>query len=390
MSKNKIQRTLSRGVEQILPEKSVLEKLMQKKKIRLYLGIDPTGSLLTLGHGVALKKLQQFAELGHQVILLVGSGTVKIGDPTGRDTTRPVLTEEQIKENFKHWKKQASKILDFENIEVRYNSKWLDKLQFDDLVRLMGKVTVQQLLERDMFQKRISEGKPIFGHEIIYPLLQGYDSVAMDVDLEIGGNDQTFNMLMGRTLQRIYNNHEKFVLTTPLIPGTDGRKMSQSYHNFIALSDEPKEMFGKLMSVADEVMEQYYEIFTDEDMQEMKQFIKKDPRNAKVHLAKSIVTWLHSAKDADAAEKDFVTKFVKKEVPDEMPEFEIKKKEIGVLDLIVDVCRFANSKSEARRLIQQGGVSLDGQRIEDPNKIIHFEGGEILKVGKRKFAKIKK
>jgi len=235
METKEIENVLSRGVAQVLPDKASLAKLMSKKKISLYLGIDPTGSLLTLGHGVVLKKLQQFAELGHQVTLLVGNGTVRIGDPTGRDTTRPVLTDKQIKENFKNWKNQASRILDFKKIKVRYNGDWLDKLKFEDLVRLMGKVTVQQLMERDMFQKRIQEGKPIFGHEIIYPLLQGYDSVALNIDLEIGGNDQMFNMLMGRTLQKVYNNHEKWVLTTPIINGMDGRKMSQSYNNFIFL-----------------------------------------------------------------------------------------------------------------------------------------------------------
>ena len=388
MSKKEIQDVLERGVAEVLPKREKLTELMEKKKIRLYLGIDPTGSLLTLGHGVVLKKLQQFADLGHEVILLVGNGTVRIGDPTGRDTTRPVLTDEEIKANFEDWKKQASKILDFKKIKVQYNGDWLDKLNYADIVKLMGKVTVQQLMERDMFQKRLKDGKPIFGHEIMYPLLQGYDSVVMDVDLEIGGTDQTFNMLMGRTLQRVYNDREKFVLSTPIINGTDGRKMSKSYNNFVSLDEEPKEMFGKLMAVPDDVMEQYYEIFTEEDMPDVRKKIKDAPRDAKVALAKHIVTWLHNAEAAEAGHQDFITKFVKKEVPDEIPEFKVGKPEIGILDLITDVTKFSPSKSEARRLVQQGGVTFNNTKIEDPNATVKIAGGEVLKVGKRKFAKI--
>jgi len=400
MSKKEIQDVLSRGVAEVLPKREKLAELMENKKIKLYLGIDPTGSLLTLGHGVVLKKLQQFADLGHHVILLVGNGTVRIGDPTGRDTTRPVLTDKEIKANFEDWKKQAGKILDFKKIEVKYNGDWLDKLSYADIVKLMGKVTVQQLMERDMFQKRLKDGKPIFGHEIMYPLLQGYDSVVMDVDLELGGTDQTFNMLMGRTLQRTYNNREKFVLATPIINGTDGRKMSKSYNNFVSLDEEPKEMFGKLMAIPDDVMEQYYEIFTEEDMKDVKKKIKDAPRDAKVALAKHIVTWLHDEQSAEIGDQDFITKFVKKETPDDMPEFKVGKSsfdpelktkgEIGILDLITDVTKFSPSKSEARRLVAQGGVTFNGKKIDDPNTIVKVTGGEVLKVGKRKFGKITK
>ena len=206
-----VNEVLTRGVAEILPSKESLKELMGKKKIKLFLGIDPTGSLLTLGHSIPLRKIQQFADLGHEVILLIGNGTVKIGDPTGKDSTRPVLTDEEIEENFKDWKEQASKILDFEKITIVRNGDWLDKLTYVDLIKIMGKVTVQQLMERDMFQERLKKGQPIHAHEIIYPLMQGYDSVHMDVDLEVGGNDQTFNMMMGRTLQKNYNNREKWV-----------------------------------------------------------------------------------------------------------------------------------------------------------------------------------
>ena len=332
--------------------------------------------------------MQQFAELGHEVILLIGNGTVKIGDPTGRDSTRPVLTDEQIMENFLNWKEQASAILDFSKIEIRKNGDWLDSMGFPDIIRLLGKVTVQQLMERDMFQERLKKAQPIHGHEILYPMLQGYDSVEMEVDLEIGGTDQTFNMLMGRTLLRQMKEKEKSVLSVPIINGTDGRKMSKSYGNFIALNEEPKEMFGKLMSIKDEEMMTYYEIFTDEDLDAVKESIKVSPRDAKVKLGKIIVEWLHNADAAEMAFKDFETKFVKQEVPDDMPEFKISEP-TQILILLTDITKFASSGSEARRFIQQGGVSLDGEKITDIK--IEVEGsaeGKVLKVGKRKWGRL--
>ena len=380
---------LHRGVAEVLPKVETLETLMRTRKIRLYLGIDPTGAFLTLGHAVVLRKLQQFADQGHEVILLIGNGTVRIGDPTGRDTTRPVLTDEAIKANFEDWKEQASRILDFEKITIKYNGDWLDKLNYVDMVKLMGNVTIAQLLERDMFQERQKKGQPIFGHEIIYPLLQGYDSVAMEVDLEIGGTDQTFNMLMGRTLLRNYKAKEKWVLSLPIINGTDGRKMSKSYDNFIALNDEPKDMFGKLMSIKDQEMNTYFEIFTDENLEEIDVLIKKSPRDAKVKLAICIVTWLHDAASAQEALEDFQTKFVRKEVPDQIPEFSAGASEMGVLDLITKVCGFVSSNGEARRIVEAGGVSVDGEKISDSQMEVRLGSeSKILKVGKRKFAKI--
>ncbi len=307
---NALPSVLTRGVAEVLPSANPLFKLMSEKKIRVYLGIDPTGAFLTLGHSVVLRKLQKFAELGHEVILLIGNGTVRIGDPTGRDTTRPVLTDEQIQENFKDWKKQASKILDFDRITVRHNGDWLDKLSFSDVIKLMAKTTVQQLIERDMFQDRITKKLPIFGHEIMYPLLQGYDSVAMDVDLEIGGTDQTFNMMMGRQLQQQYNGHEKWVLSTPIIVGTDGRKMSKSFGNFIALMDEPNDMYGKLMSVADEVILEYFTVLTDvpeSEIEAMRAAMDEctNPIEFKKKLALTITTMYHSEPLAVAAAKFF-------------------------------------------------------------------------------------
>ncbi len=384
-----IQKLLTRGVAEVLPKPDTLAHLMSKRKIRLYLGIDPTGSHLTLGHAVGLKKLQEFANLGHDVILLIGNGTVRIGDPTGKDSTRPMLTDEAIRANFEDWKTQASKVLNFDTIQIKYNGDWLDALTYADMVKLMANVTIQQLMERDMFQDRLKAGKPIHGHEIIYPLLQGYDSVAMEVDLELGGTDQTFNMLMGRTLLRQYKDKEKWVLSVPIINGTDGRKMSKSYGNYVALDEAPNEMFGKIMSMKDEEMMTYFEIFTDENLEEAKTLIHQNPRDAKVKLATHIVTWLHDKSAAEGALKDFETKFVKKEIPDEIPEFLVGQKEIGILDLMTQVCGFTTSNGEARRTINGGGVSLDGKKITDPQTVIKItDQPQILKVGKRKFGKL--
>jgi tyrosyl-tRNA synthetase len=253
----------------------------------------------------------------------------------------------------------------------------------------MANVTVQQLMERDMFQDRLKAGKPIHGHEIMYPLLQGYDSVAMEVDLEMGGTDQTFNMLMGRTLLRQYKQKEKWVMANPIINGTDGRKMSKSYDNYVALDEAPNDMFGKIMSMKDEEMATYFEIFTEVDMEASKKLIKDSPRDAKVKLARHIVTWLHSEADAESAYQDFVTKFVKHEVPEDIPEFQVGTDTIGILDLITKICGFAKSNGEARRMVEQGGVSLDGEKIEDPKFEVQLAStAQILKVGKRKFGKV--
>lgn len=394
---------LNRGVAEILPNKKSLKKLLQKKKIKLYLGIDPTGNLLTLGHSVVLRKLQQFADLGHEVILLIGNGTVRIGDPTGKDSTRPELTDEQIKQNFKTWKKQASKVLDFNKITIKYNGDWLEKLTFVDIVKLMAKTTVQQLMERDMFQKRLEEGKPVHGHEIMYPLLQGYDSVAMDVDLEIGGTDQTFNMMMGRTLQKSYNDKEKWVLTTPLINGTDGRKMSKSYGNFVALTEEPNEMYGKLMSTSDEEIITYFEVLTDTSISEIKNMKKlmqsgMNPMKFKKKLAFTITQMYHNTELAKKAENHFEKTVQQNEIPQNTPTIKLPKKNITVLELL-QMCLPTESNSNLRRLIKQGSVELikKDKSIGDENNIKPNEFDSIIslkeiktvRIGKRKFFQIK-
>ncbi len=387
-SNQEISEVLSRGVDVVLPNSASLAKLMEERKIRVYLGIDPTGSLLTLGHSVVLRKLQQFAEAGHEVILLIGNGTVRIGDPTGRDSTRPVLTDEQIVENFATWKEQASKILDFSKIEIRYNGDWLDKLSYTDIVKLLAKTTVQQLTERDMFQDRIKSGQPIFGHEIIYPLLQGYDSVAMDVDLEIGGSDQLFNMMMGRELQRSYNNREKWVLTTPIINGTDGRKMSKSYDNFIALTEPAIDMYGKLMSVADEEIITYFTVLTDIELSEVEQMKQalaagENPMSFKKRLAWEITKLYHDEKGANEAQLHFEKTVQQKAVPDELPDVIVDHERLPLIDLC-KLCLPGESNSELKRIIQQGGVELQpGGVVANPQTAILVDQ-TIIRIGKRR------
>lgn len=388
------EQVLTRGVAEILPDRTSLLQRMSEGSIRLYLGIDPTGSLLTLGHSVVLRKLQQFADLGHEVILLIGNGTVRIGDPTGKDTTRPVLTDEQIRANFATWKEQASLVLDFSSITIKHNGDWLDALTYADMVKLMAKTTVQQLLERDMFQERLKAGRPIHGHEILYPLLQGYDSVAMDVDLEIGGTDQTFNMMMGRTLQKIYNDREKWVLTTPIIDGTDGRKMSKSYGNFIALTETPENMYGKLMSVADELIAPYFELLTDipdEELAQVRQTLASgaNPMETKKQLAHTLTSQYHSNDAADRAAEHFARTVQGDGLPSEMPSVTVSEEEIELWQLL-KLCNPSESSSNIRRLIEQGGVELypSNLRPTDPAHLVSIKQTHIVRLGKRQYFKI--
>lgn len=389
-----IQEVLTRGVAEVLPARDSLTKLMSERKIRVYLGIDPTGSLLTLGHAVVLRKLQQFAQLGHEVILLIGNGTVRIGDPTGRDATRPVLTDEVIQENFKNWKAQASKILDFSKIKILHNGDWLDKLTYADIVKLLAQTTVQQLIERDMFQDRLKKNLPIHGHEIIYPLLQGYDSVAMDVDLELGGTDQTFNMMMGRHLQKIYNNREKWVLSTPIINGTDGRKMSKSYGNFIALTEAPNDMYGKVMSITDELIVEYFQLLTDVPSNEVSQIEEELRRGAnpmpfKKKLAWTITMMYHSSEHADLAQTYFEQTVQNKQIPDDVPEVIIPADAHTLLDVLKHLDT-GLSNSDLRRLIEQGGVELlpSGEKASAADQHIDLKKIETVRVGKRRYYKI--
>jgi len=386
--KNKVSEFLSRGVEEVIVKEHLKKMMLSGKRIRVYFGIDPTSSVLHLGHSVVLRKLQQLQELGHEVILLIGDFTARIGDPTDKTAVRKPLTEKQVQENMRDYKKQASKILDFTKVKLKYNSVWLGKLKFEDVVKLASNFTVQQMLVRDMFARRVKEAKPIALHEFMYPLMQGYDSVAMDVDLEIAGNDQMFNMLAGRTLQKIYNKKDKDILTIKLLIGTDGRKMSKTYGNTIALTTEPDDMYGKVMSMKDELMENYFELCTKVPIAEIKKILKQPPRDAKARLAREITALYHGKKKATAAEREFNKVFRERAMPSNIPVFKTKRKVYPIMDLLKDA-GLATSKGEARRLIEGGGVRVNNKKQNDWKKAVSLKNGDTIQVGKRKFAKIK-
>ena len=380
---------LTRGVQDVVPRDVAEEKLKSGKKLRLYLGIDPTGNKLHLGHSVPLRKLKAFADAGHHVIFLIGSFTGMIGDPAGRDEMRKPLTREEIEENFRTYKKQAEKILDFSKIEIRYNHEWLSKLSFEEILSLAKYFTLQQMMKREMFVRRMKDEMPISFVEFFYPLMQGYDSVALDVDLEVGGNDQLFNMLAGRTLMQVMKKKEKFVITTKLIEGTDGQKMSKTYNNCVYLTDPPDEMYGRIMSMPDNLIPVYMECCTDIPIAEVKaaeealKIGKENPKYLKMRLAREIVTIYHSKTEAEKAESGFENVFKNKGIPDDIPEYEAKKGE-SLIDALV-TSNTVSSKSEARRLIGQGGVKLDDKTVFATDT---KAGKGIYKVGKRKFLRI--
>ncbi len=373
----KIAELLSRGVENVIPRDLAEKKLRSGGRLRIYFGIDPTGAKLHLGHTVPLRKLKQFAALGHHVIFVVGSFTAMIGDPSGRDSARAPLSRKDVEKNFKDYKRQAQKVLDLSQVEVRYNHEWLDKVNFEKLVALASNFTVQQMLQRDMFDKRLKEGKPISLHEFLYPLMVGYDSVMLDVDGELGGSDQEFNMLAGRTLQTALKKKDKFVLTTRLIEGLDGRKMSKSYDNCVYLDDEPKAMFGKLMSARDDLVPLYLDVCTDLTPERQKEVVALHPKEAKMALAHEIVRMYHSANAADKARTDFDSTFSKGEVPTDMPEITLAGRDL--VDALV-AAGIVESKSDYRRLDEAGAIKT----LSDD------ASGKVLKVGKHRFVKIKK
>jgi tyrosyl-tRNA synthetase len=388
-----IEKILSRGVVEILPSKKGLADLMKRRKIRLYLGIDPTSPDLHLGHLVTLKKLKEFQDLGHEVILLFGTFTAQIGDPSEREIPRKPLSFSQVKKNMKNYKKQFSKILDPKKTKIKYNHQWLGKLKFSDLIKITSYFTISRLLERDMFKKRLKKGREVWLHEILYPLMQGYDSVAMDVDLEIGATDQTFNMLVGRKLQRIFNKKEKFILTSPILLGLDGRKMSKTYNNTVNLEDSPENMYGKIMTLKDELIWDYFKLLTDLSLKEIDK-IKKDvlakvlnPKEAKSLLAFEIVKLCYNKTKAEKAKKEFERVFQERKPPTKIKKIKIKEKAISILELLLKA-NLANSKSQAKRLILQGGVKINNQIQKDWRAKIVIKKNQILKVGKRRFVKI--
>ncbi|MFA6598373.1 MAG: tyrosine--tRNA ligase [Ignavibacteriaceae bacterium] len=391
---------IKRGVSEIIPEEELLKKLEKSykelKPLKIKLGCDPSRPDLHIGHSVVLRKLAQFQSLGHQAILIIGDFTGMIGDPSGRNVTRPALSLEETRKHGQSYFEQASKILDKEKTKTVYNSEWLGKMSFEDVIKLASKYTVARMLERDDFTKRYKNGEPISVHEFLYPLAQAMDSVAIESDVELGGTDQKFNLLVGRDIQREFGIEPQVILTMPLLVGTDGvEKMSKSYGNYIGISDSPQDIFGKTLSIADSLIYTYYELATDISNSELAK-VKIDlenpdvnPRNIKRALAKRLVAMYHSEEAATEAEEGFDKIFIKKEIPDEIPLFEMTncEKEISILDLITTV-NFAPSKGEARRLVTQGGVTLDGEKIADITASVHLKPENVLKVGKRKFIKI--
>ena len=391
---------IKRGVNEIIPEDELVKKLerslKENKPLNIKLGCDPSRPDLHIGHSVVLKKLAQFQQLGHQAILIVGDFTGMIGDPSGRSVTRPALTLEETKINGESYFQQASKILDKDKTKIVYNSEWLSPMKFEDVIKLASKYTVARMLERDDFTKRYKSGEPISIHELLYPLAQAMDSVAIKSDVELGGTDQKFNLLVGRDLQREHGQEPQVILTMPLLVGTDGvEKMSKSYDNYIGISDPPKEIYGKTLSIPDSLIYIYYELATDISSGELVQIKsqlddpKINPRDLKRKLARTFVRMYYNEKTASEAEAEFDKIFIRKETPEDLPEFVLKHntKELSILDLIIKVS-FAPSKGEARRLVSQGGVSIDGKKIDDINDMIMIRDGMILKVGKRKFIKI--
>jgi len=387
---NKFNELLTRRVANIIPnQKILLGKLQNNKKLNVYLGIDPTSTKIHLGHSVVLRKLNEFAQLGHNVTFLIGDFTALIGDTSDKDTERPALSIEEIAENFKTYKKQAEKVVDFSKVKVRYNSEWLKKLTFADIIKLAQHFNVGDFVGRELIKKRLKDNKRVGLHEFFYPVMQGYDSYILDTDLQIGGTDQTFNMQAGRTLIKDLKNKDSFVLTTTILEGTDGRKMSKSWGNAIWLDDNSSDIYRKVMAITDNLIIQYFTLATNlelEKIEEIKKRLKKEnPINVKKELAFQIVKELNGEKEAIHAKEEFEKTVQNKELPieEELLELSVKANHT-ILDILL-IGEFAQSRSDAKRLVEQGGVSLDDIKITNTNDIAK---PGLLKVGKRKFAKI--
>ncbi len=398
---DEIQRQLElirRGAVEIIDENELVEKLKKAHKegrgLRVKAGFDPTAPDLHLGHTVLIQKLKHFQDLGHEIYFLIGDFTGLIGDPTGKNETRPPLTPEEVQENAKTYKEQIFKILDPEKTKICFNSSWMNELKAIDLIRLTAKHTVARMLERDDFKKRFHEGRPIAIHEFIYPLIQGYDSVALKADVELGGTDQKFNLLVGRDLQREYGQEPQVVITMPLLEGLDGvNKMSKSLGNYVGITEPAKDMFGKLMSISDDLMFRYFELLSRKSLEEIEEFKTKiengsvNPRDVKMELAFEIVERFHGKNEASNAKEAFIETFSKKKVPDDIPVVEVMAGEKVYLPTFLKDNGLAQSTSEARRLIKQGALKIDGERVI--NEEIVFDAPElVIKLGKRRFLRV--
>ncbi len=389
---------LKRGTVEIFTEAELAEKLTVAAKVprqlRIKLGLDPTSPDIHLGHTVVLRKMRQFQDLGHKAVLIIGDYTARIGDPSGQDTTRPMLSPEQIEQNAKTYFEQAGKILDNseDKLEISYNSEWLEKLTAIEIIQLVAKKTVAQMLQRDSFKKRLRSDEDIFMHEFLYPLMQGYDSVMVRSDVELGGTDQTFNNLIGRDIQRAYGQPPQVVMTMPILVGLDGKeKMSKSKGNYVGVTDEPNDMFGKVMSISDDMMENYFTLLSDLKDEKIADLVSPDkthPKQAKVLLSKTIVAQFYDEAAAQTAADEFDKVFAQGQLPDEIPDVKIPAEPIAASKLLL-ACKLVSTGGEAKRMVKQGGASINGKKLNDPNAEITPKDGMVVRVGKRKFAKLK-
>ena len=386
---------IKRGTDEILPEEDLIEKLKYGKTLTIKAGFDPTAPDLHLGHTVLINKLRTFQQLGHTVVFLIGDFTGLIGDPTGKNVTRKPLNKEQVLENAQTYQEQVFKILDPELTQIRFNSEWMDQLGAAGMIKLAASQTVARMLERDDFKKRYNNGQPIAIHEFLYPLVQGWDSVALKSDVELGGTDQRFNLLMGRELQKEQGIKPQSIVMVPLLEGLDGvQKMSKSLNNYIGITDAPNDMFGKVMSISDDLMWRYYDLLSFrplEEIAELKQRVEngENPRDIKILLAKEIIARFHDDAAAEGAHQDFIQRFQKNAIPDEMPEFEIALGDDGIaIGNLLKETKLVGSTSDAMRMIKQGAVKINGDKVEDTRLVLTEAGENVYQVGKRKFARI--
>lgn len=383
---------IKRGTDEILPEEDLIEKLKSGKTLTIKAGFDPTAPDLHLGHTVLINKLRTFQQLGHTVVFLIGDFTGLIGDPTGKNVTRKPLSKEQVLENAQTYQEQVFKILDPELTQIRFNSEWMDQLGAAGMIKLAASQTVARMLERDDFKKRYNNGQPIAIHEFLYPLVQGWDSVALKSDVELGGTDQRFNLLMGRELQKEQSIKPQSIVMVPLLEGLDGvQKMSKSLNNYIGITDAPNEMFGKVMSISDDLMWRYYDLLSFRPLEEIAELKQRgeNPRDIKILLAKEIIARFHDDAAAEGAHQDFIQRFQKNAIPDEMPEFEIALGDDGIaIGNLLKETKLVGSTSDAMRMIKQGAVKINGDKVEDTRLVLTEAGENVYQVGKRKFARI--
>ncbi|MGB4723381.1 MAG: tyrosine--tRNA ligase [Defluviitoga tunisiensis] len=378
-----------------ITEEEFLDKLNRKKQLKVKLGVDPSRPDLHLGHAVVLRKLRQFQKFGHIVYLIIGDFTARIGDPSGRSKTRPLLSEEEVRENSKTYVEQAFKILDPNKTVIKFNSEWLSKLTFEDIINLTSRYTVARMLERDDFNKRLTENEPISISEFLYPIAQAYDSIVIEADVETGGTDQLFNLLVGRKLQEEFGQEPQIVVTMPLIEGTDGNlKMSKSYNNYIAFNDTPDDIFGKIMSIPDHLIIKYMTYLTDIPRDKIKDYEDKmkndkiNPRDVKMVLAEEVVKMLYNEEEAQKAKDNFIAIFQKKDMPDDLPEIIVQENET-ILDIVAKTNVF-DSNSEIKRAISQGAIRINDEKIDDFKFVPNFEDGDVLRVGKKNYFRLKK